>query len=362
MIAFILQSDWVALGGRIAKRLIDAGHEVCVFIKNGQQVAEGDLPDKGQLPHEVSIVSTLPAAIKEAQVIMTLLNTPQEVEDTYLGNGGIFEHTPTDSLFIDLSTSNPRLARELNALATVHDHGFVEAPLVYTADSYAAGTFDVYAASEKDDIKRALPILRTIASEVHEVGLPGSGSTLKLASQIGLAGTLLGVIEAVVFAMQDGIANEAILHMLKTSPAASATAQAFGKRIMDEDFYYGVPLQQFFFDLSAALDAADELTLALPGLETAHQLYDLMVLVGGAKKGIHALALIYRDEAYCTQHGLNWELAQQAMDVYEGSNEDVYDEEYYDEDCEDCDDPNCGYHSAYRGDGPPQMNRYFSSN
>jgi hypothetical protein len=121
-----------------------------------------------------------------------------------------------------------------------------------------------------------------------------------------------------------------------------------------------VELQQFFFDLSGALDAADESNLALPGLETAHQLYDLLVLVGGAKKGIHALALIYYDEERCTRHGLNWELAQQAMDVYENVEEAAYVDDDYDD--EDYDDLDFGQFPPHHGDGPPIMNRFFSPN
>ena len=358
MIAMIWQSDWNALGGMIAKKFLEANQEVNVFIKNVQQ--NGDKDGSG-LPAGVNLVTSLSQAIQDAQAVLTLLNTPQEVEDVYLGDGGIFEHTSAGTLFIDLSTSNPRLAKELYALAAVHDHSFVEAPLVCGADVFETGALSVYAASEKQDLKKALPVLRMFAQDVLDAGIPGSGSALKLASQIALANTLMGVVESVTFALFAGITSEKILKMLETNPAASVVAQAFGKRIIDEDFYYGIELQQFFFDLTSALDAADELGLALPGLETAHQLYDLMVLVGGAKKGIHGLALIYHDEEYCTQHGLNWELAQQAMDVYERGQEDSYDDEFYDDDDdEECDDPNCGHH--HHGDGPPMMSRYFSSN
>ena len=361
MIALIYQNDWNALGRKLAERLISAHYEVGVFVRNGQRGVKGFKKGSSSvgLPPEVSMARSQVSLIKESDMILTLLNTSQEVEDVYLGTGGVLEFAKPSSLLIDLSTSNPRLARELHALAAVHDHRFVESPIECGADILESGSFRVFAAGEPDDLKKARPILQALTPDVLEVGLPGNGSTLKLASQIALANTLMGVVEAITFSIVSGVTSDQILKALEASPLASVVAQAFGRKIIDEEFYYGVELQQFFFDLSAALDAADEYELALPGLETAHQLYDLLVLVGGAKKGIHALALIYYDEDRCAKHGLNWELAQQAMDVYERANDVSYDDYDYDE---TFDDPDFGHHSHHHGDDPPTMSKFFSSN
>jgi len=367
MIALICKHDWSALGYQFARKLTSAGLEVSVFIKNEQQELKRKAKSKTgsnfidvDLSSEAIRADSLGSAVKRAGVVLTLLNTSQEVEDIYLGTGGVFENAAPASLFIDLSTSNPKLAKEIHALAAVHDHGFIDAPLDGDADSFQTGSFRIYAAGEPDNLEKALPILHALTPDVVVAGLPGSGSTMKLASQIALANAIMGVVEAITFSLVAGLRGEQILSALERNAAARITAQAFGKKIIDEEFYYGLELQQFFFDLSAALNAADDYGLALPGLETAHQLYDLLVLVGGAKKGIHALALIYFEEDRCTRHGLNWELAQQAMDIYERANDGAYDDLDYDD---ECDDEDCRYHSHYRHDeGPPTMSRYFSSN
>jgi 3-hydroxyisobutyrate dehydrogenase len=368
MIAFILQDDWGVLGSILIKRLVDAGHEVTVFVRSGQKGGSVTLTE---LPSEVTRARSLGAAVEDAETVLTVLSTSQEVEDVYLGEGGILEYAAPTSLFIDMSTSNPRLAKELHALAAVHDHSFVEAPF----EGFEEDVHRLYAAGEPDNLARALPILHTLAPRVIDAGLPGSGTALKLASQIALADALMGVVEAIAFATAAGVKGSRVLEALEGSAAASAVTQAFGQKILDEDFCCGCDLRLFFNDLAAALETADEFDLALPGLETAHQLYDLLVLVGGGNKGIHALALIYCDETRCAAHGLNWELAQRAMDVYERANDnardgrdyddyDDYDDDY-DYDDEECDDPNCGHlqHHHKRGDdGLPSMGSYFSSN
>jgi 3-hydroxyisobutyrate dehydrogenase len=360
MIAFVWQSDRTALGSAFAEKLLAGGYEVTSFITNDQTATD---TTKVALPEGVQRSESLAAAIEDATVIITLFSTPQEVEDVYFGNGGIFEHAPSASLFIDLSTSNPRLAKELHALAAVHDHGFVEAPFVGNSASFQSGDLRIFAAGERDTLEQARPYLQALTPQIEEVGLPGTGIAMKLAAQIAIANSLMGVVEAITFATLSGVDGVKALECINKSAAASAVAQAFGAKILDEDFFYGGDLHQFYKELTSALDAADEMELALPGLETAHQLYDLLVLVGGGTMGIHALTLIYYDEERCAAHGLNWELAQRAMDVYERANDNAHSDYDYDEDDEDCDDPNCGHHHHHHDDDDlPSMGRFFSPN
>jgi 3-hydroxyisobutyrate dehydrogenase len=274
------------------------------------------------------------------------------------------------------------LAKELYALAAVHEHRFVEAPL---------DGLRILAAAEPDTLAAALPVLQALAPQVIDTGLPGSGTTLRLASLIALAGALMGLTEALAFALaaDGGVQPEGgtdrILETLRHSAAASTVLDVFGAGILEEEFAPRTPngfptpvsapcgydLHLFFNDLTCALDAAEEFNLVLPGLETAHQLYDLLVLAGGGQKGIHALALIYCDRAQCVRHGLNWELAQRAMDVYERGDEDYeydYDDDYDFEDDEDCDDLDCGHSHSHLhphhhdSDGRPFIGGFFSPN
>jgi 3-hydroxyisobutyrate dehydrogenase len=340
-VAFIGKGE---LGGALCARLSEAGYDVRFCEKPAQNS------------------SALAKTVRSAQIVLTQLESPQEAEDIYFAEGGILEKAAPESLFIDMTTTNPRFAKELHALASVHDHGFVEAPFEGDIEALEAGALRIFAAGDPDHLNRALPVLNALTPRVLSVGLPGTGTAARLASLIGTAGALLGMVESVTFALLAGIDQERIIELLNDGYSATAVAGYFGQRVIDEDFYHGVNLQTFFKDLTVALDAADELNLALPGLETAHQLYDLLVLVGGGDKGIHALALIYYDEDRCAKFGLNWELAQRAMDVYERAHDG-----YYDDDLEgdDCDDPDCGHHHHHHDDDEndkPSMGQYFSPN
>jgi 3-hydroxyisobutyrate dehydrogenase len=374
-IAFIWQGT---AGPTLINRLVAAGHDLIYLEKAAQQASEA-APQAGRA------AADLAEALAEAEIVMTVLTSPQEVEDIYLGDGGIFEKANAGTCFIDLTTSSPRLARELHALAAVHDHPFVEAPFELGVppqwDEHPLGLQDpkksmtealvplrIFAAGEPDGLAVALPLLRALASDVVNCGLPGMGNAVRLASLIAVAGSLIGLVEAASFAILSGVEKERILEVMNAGSSGSAVAGYFGQHILDEDFYFGGDLRQFFNELTVALDAADELGLVLPGLDTAHQLYDLLVMVGGGDKGIHALALLYTDEEHATQHGLNWELAQRAMDVYERIYDAFEEDDYYGDDEDyDCDDPNCGlphhhHHDDDEEGRPPSIGGYFSEN
>jgi 3-hydroxyisobutyrate dehydrogenase len=375
-IAFIWQG---AYGPALIDRLAEVGHDLVYLEKSGQKPLE-PAPAAGRA------AASLSEALAQAEFVMTLLTSPQEVEDTYLGDGGIFEKAAAATCFIDLTTSSPRLARELHALAAVHDHPFVEAPFEMSVPTLwgehplgmeGMGDPDqscedtlvplrVFAAGEPDSLTLALPLLKTLAPDVIDCGLPGAGSAMRLASVIAVAGSLMGVIEAVSFANLSGVSKDRVLKLLESGFSNSMVANHFGRHILEEDYSFGRDLRRFFNALTVALDAADELELVLPALETAYQLYDLLVMVGGGDKGIHALALLYTDEEQATRHGLNWELAQRAMDVYERASEGYDDDDYYYDDDDDCDDPECGHHHHHydedEGGVPPSMGRYFSEN
>ncbi|MDR0459023.1 MAG: NAD(P)-dependent oxidoreductase [Coriobacteriales bacterium] len=335
-------------GLQAASLLTKGGYQVvCVDNRHQHQAAIHPLPDS------VQVVQSVTEALKQAQTVLTILDSQQQDEDIYLAGGGILAAAHSESLFIDFSSISPRMARELNALATVHDHAFVEAGLLGSPDKETGNWPQVLAASEPGILKRARPILAVLATEIIETGLAGTAMTAKLAVQIALAGSLMGLAEALAFANQNSLEKTTLVNLLASdnSPITNIAA-AFGPAIIAEDFTSGPPIRNFLDDLSLALESADEASLPLPGLETVQQLYDLLQLIGDDRRGIQSLILAYYDEKNSERFGLNWSLAQKAMDVYERSSENLSD----DDDDYDDDDFEHSHSTAHshEHDAPPE--------
>jgi 3-hydroxyisobutyrate dehydrogenase len=159
------------------------------------------------------------------------------------------------------------------------------------------------------------------------------------------AASLLGIAETLAFARSCNIDGQVMLELIASNPLRSESEKTLARMVVDERFDCGFPLQRFYQEITVALDAADELNLAMPVIETAHQLFDLLMMIGASGMGVHALALIFSEEEHCKKHGLNWELAQRFMDVYEHVHDDDCDFEDYD-DFDDFDDGNNHHFSA----------------
>ena len=329
----LIYNDW--RGPIIADLLAGGGFTpICLDRRVGAD------SDSVALPMNAVRVSSVSQALKEVTAVLTVLDSQQEDEDIYMAGGGIFEVAKPGGLFIDLSTTTPRLAKELGALAAVHDHAFVEAPLIGTRAELADSRARILAAGEADSLKQALPILGVIAEEVSLTGLSGNGMAAKLAWQVSLASSLVGLVEALAFAAINGLDKLLMLELLtdEAHPAYSLATE-FGKAIIDEDFQAGLDVKSFLSDLDIALEAADEADLPLPGLETCQRLFDLLQLIGDDSRGIQSLALNYYDEANSQRFGLNWSLAQKAMDIYERGSSESPDDYLYDYDDEDDESP-----------------------
>jgi len=376
----------------------------------GFEVAESSI----STPRNKAQMKGLAQVVSAENLIITLFESPQEIEEMYLGSGGVLANVKPGSYLIDLSLNTPRFARELHALASVHDCYFVEAPFAAhdstagLADDCAAappaktiaktavdatgaiaddamasaikdGKVRLFVGGEPSILKQVQPLLEIISPQVLVVGLPGAGSSARLAAAISQASALMGLVETITFALNSNIDRACINALFASDPHVPPSMVRLASEILNEHFDSGSPLERFFHDLTIAIDAADELELAFPVLETTHQLYDLLMMVGGSSKALQALALMYREEEFCVKQGLNWALAQRAMDIYDQAN--GFD---FDTSDDDCDDPGCDchnhrhshFHSSYDTnrrlffedaddedeDGFPRMGGYFSSN
>jgi|GEM_PF-1204136 len=331
-------------GMALAKLLVKAGFSLSCVDKRPRSGAASEEPsvfseassaDVDKLEFSASVRD----AVKLSRTVITLLGSQEADEDVYLAGGGIFESASVNSVFIDLSTVSPRLSRELADLAAVHDHVYLDAPIVGSLQDIRVGHSRILAAGDRDGLQQVMPVIDALSTQVDIVGAAGAGMTAKLASQVALACGLLGLVEALMFAEANGLKKADMLSLLAADGLFSGYALAFGQAIISEDFAGGLDVRTFLNELNVALAAAEDLDLPLPGLETAQQLYDLLQLIGNGSWGIQSLALNYYDQERSEHFGLDWGLAQGGMDTYdavEGTVADYGSYEYDDEHEQDC--------------------------
>jgi len=157
----------------------------------------------------------LEATAREAEVVVTSLPGPWEIEQVAFGDGGLLSALPSGSLWIDTSTNDPALARSLASEAAKRGLAFVDAPVTGGVIGARNATLKIMAGGTEKDVERARPVLSAVAASVVHTGPAGTGAAMKLiVNFLGITHTALAA-EALCLGRAGGLAPDVMLSVLE---------------------------------------------------------------------------------------------------------------------------------------------------
>ena len=121
------------------------------------------------------------------------------------------------------------------------------------------------------------------------MGAPGAGQHTKMSNQILIAGTMIGVVESLLYAVRAGLGMDAVIDVIGSGAASSWSINNLGRKIAREDFSPGFFVKHFVKDMDIALAEARKMGIALPGLALVEQLYVAAMAQGFENMGTQAL-------------------------------------------------------------------------
>lgn len=142
---------------------------------------------------------------------------------------------------------------------------------------------------EMKTFEAALPLFQLMGKNIVYQGKAGSGQHCKMANQIAIASTMMGVCESVRYAEKAGLNPEIVLKSIEAGAAGSWALSNLAPRMIQEDFDPGFYVKHFIKDMNIALESCDSIGLSAKGLELAKSLYDQLAKVGGEDFGTQAL-------------------------------------------------------------------------
>ncbi len=289
------------MGTPIAGHIMDAGYPLTVYTRTKAK-AEG-LIAKGAIWAE-----TIAEAAANADVIFTMVGFPTDVEEIYLAGNGLLASAKEGAYLIDLTTSAPELARDISEAAEVSGKHAFDCPVTGGEAGAIAGTLTAIVGATERDIEPVRAVLETFTSTIFCFGGAGRGQAAKLANQVALASSMVGMADALSFAQQNGLDVEQVRTMICSGTGNSGAMQTLAPKSLDGDYKPGFLVEHFLKDLGLALAVAEEREIALPGADTAFTLYDMLESIGGGKLGTQAITLLYQEEAEAVAAGLDWSL------------------------------------------------------
>ncbi|ADU32373.1 NAD(P)-dependent oxidoreductase [Evansella cellulosilytica] len=274
------------MGKSMARNLLKKGHEVLVYNRTKAKTAE--LVEEGAVWCE-----TVADVAKKADVIITIVGYPTDVEEVYLGTKGILNNAKAGAYVIDMTTSSPLLAKKIHDEATKKGIFALDAPVSGGDIGAKSGKLAIMVGADKEAFEAVKPIFSIMGENVKRLGPPGSGQYTKMANQIAIASTMMGVCEAMAYAKKAGLDQKQVIETIETGAAGSFSLSKLAPRMIDGDFEPGFYIKHFIKDMKIALQSAEEMDVKTPGLTLAKNLYEQLANKGEENAGTQALYKYY---------------------------------------------------------------------
>jgi 3-hydroxyisobutyrate dehydrogenase len=217
------------------------------------------------------------------------VGSPDEVRQVYFGEQGVFAGLSAGAIIVDMGTTPPSLTREISDRAIVLGAHAVDAPVSGGDVGARNATLSVMAGGEQAIVDSLRPLFECMAKTVAWMGAAGNGQHTKMANQLAVAGTMIGVCEALVYAARAGVELEKLVAVISQGAAGCWTLDNLAPRMISGDDAPGFMVDHFVKDLGIALKESEQMGLSLPGLELASRLYRRSQESGHGRSGTQAL-------------------------------------------------------------------------
>lgn len=280
---------WVGLGvmgQAMARRILDQGYPLTLFTRTAAKAQH--LLDQGaswaQSPRQVA---------ECCDIVLTMVGFPSDVTEIYFGAKGIAKSQRPGQLWIDMTTSQPDLAREIAAAAQSIGCDAIDAPVSGGDVGATNGTLSIMIGGDPQVVDQVMPLLQIMGqTRVHQ-GPAGAGQHTKMCNQIAIASNMLGVCESLAYARAAGLDPDTVLQSISSGAAGSWSMSNLVPRMIQGDLKPGFYVKHFIKDLGIALDSAKKLELELPGLKLAEAMYQKLAHAGDDDLGTQALIKLY---------------------------------------------------------------------
>lgn len=258
------------MGAPMTRNLLNAGYPMTLWNRTVSKCE----PFAGQ----VTIAASPADAVAEADVVITMLENGEVVEDVMVAQGAMAALKP-GTLVIDMSSVPPSLARRHAELAGERGAGYVDAPVSGGTLGATEARLSIMAGGSEADVERARPIF-SVLGKCTRIGPVGAGQLAKLANQAIVGITIGAVSEALLLAARGGADPAAVREALMGGFASSRILELHGQRMIYRDFAPGAPARIQLKDMRMILDEARAEGLTLPLAQQVHNGYLSLVANG----------------------------------------------------------------------------------
>jgi len=245
------------MGSRVAKRLLDAGHQVTGHNRTKSKAQW--LLDAG-----MKWAESPRAAAEASDISFSMVTNTSALQSVMEGADGVLAGLSAGKTHVDMSTVSPAYSRQLAQQIADKGAAMLDAPVSGSVITLEEGKLSIMAGGDPAIFEKVKPILLDIGPKVTHVGRNGLAVTMKIATNLSLAVQMLAFSEGVLIAEKSGIKRETAVEVLVNSVIASPMVKYRGPFVLDmpDEAWFNVNMMQK--DMNLALELGRQLGIPLP--------------------------------------------------------------------------------------------------
>jgi 3-hydroxyisobutyrate dehydrogenase-like beta-hydroxyacid dehydrogenase len=263
------------MGGRMCRRLIEAGYALTVYDTSEAVVREMVALGARRADSPASAASA-------AEIVLASLPTPPIVQAVALGPKGIIEGSRV-KIFVDVSTTGSTYAKRVAEGLAAKGITAVDAPVSGGIGGAERGTVAVMVSCNDATFATVKPVLDVIGKVFHVGKSPGQGQTMKLMNNLLSATAMAITSEAVVMGVKAGLDPKQIIDVFNAgSGRNSATQDKFPKCVLPRSFDFGFALGLLNKDVRLCMEEAEALGVPMVVGSAVRQMLSIATASEGA--------------------------------------------------------------------------------
>jgi 3-hydroxyisobutyrate dehydrogenase len=278
------------MGAHMVRNLLQNGYAVTGFSRTKAKCMP--LIEDG-----MQWADTVSDCVAGADLVLTMVGYPDDVAQVYFGEGGILSAAAPQSILVDFTTSSPELAMRIFAAAQERGFTALDAPVSGGDIGARDGSLSIMVGGMAEAFEKVRPVFEVLGKTIALMGGAGAGQHTKMINQIVIAGTIMGVSEALAYAQASGLDQKRVLDIISGGAAGGYQLSVLGKRMLEGDFEPGFYIHHFQKDMKIAAEEAEKMGLDLKALSLAQAQYQEMADKGQSHKGTQALYTHYLQAA-----------------------------------------------------------------
>ena len=293
-----MRIGWIGtgiMGCSMCRHLIEGGHSAVVYnrtrSKTDSLVALG-----------AKYVSSPAEVAKESDVVFTMVGFPADVENVYFGENGIFEGLAAVAddagkgpILVDMTTTKPSLAVKIYEKAKELGLEALDAPVSGGDSGARNATLSIMVGGDASTLAKVEPLFKLMGKSIVLEGAAGAGQHTKMANQIQIAGTMVGLCEALAYSKAAGLDLETMVATISKGAAGCFSLDSYAPRIIKGDYAPGFIVEHFVKDMKIAIEESHRMGLELKGLELVESMYEELCAKGYGRCGTQALVKVIGD-------------------------------------------------------------------